>query len=269
MKLAVFYEHVEKAAAQRGISMSEALACVRQMGYSMIEIDFDALTEEAYALIAGAGLEISSVYCFFRFDREPQRERIHALVESALRFGAKRVMPIPGFFRGETDEARRVELNRMLASMKELTDLAGQHGLTVTIEDFDSADSPIRNSRGMNVFLERLPSLRATFDTGNFRYSMEDEFSAFEALKASIAHVHLKDRSRMNGSGDSSLTAMDGAALYPCPVGSGFIPIRELLVRLAGIGYDGVLVCEHFGTRDQLACMEQSAQFVRSITKTA
>ncbi len=265
MKLAVFYDHIVQAAEQRGISVSEALVRVREMGYSMAEFDFGALNEETYALITAAGLEISSIYCFFDFDREPQRELIRALVESAVRFGARRIMPIPGFFHGETDDARREELDRMLSSMKELTDLAAQNGLTVTIEDFDSANSPIRDTRGMNVFLDRLPSLQATFDAGNFRYSMENEFSAFEALKARIAHVHLKDRSLLNGSGDSPVTAMDGIRLYPCPVGSGFIPIRELLLKLTGIGYDGVLVCEHFGARDQLACMEQSVRFVRSI----
>lgn len=263
MKLAVFYDHIATAARQRGLSVSEALNRVREMGYSMVEIDLDALNGDVYALISAAGLELSSIYCFFRFEAEPQKERIRSLIDSALLFGAKRVMPIPGFWSGQP-EAQDDEFARMLEGMKELTEQAAQSGLIATIEDFDSLRSPISTSRSMNEFIRRLPHLYATFDTGNFRLAGEDEFSAFDALKDRIAHVHLKDRSLSAEYGSVSLTARDGSVMHPCPVGSGFIPMKEILAALTEIGYDGVLSVEHFGADDQMTCMEKSAEFVRT-----
>ena len=55
--------------------------------------------------------------------------------------------------------------------------------------------------------------------------------------------------------------------MHPCPVGSGFIPMKEILASLTEIGYDGVLTVEHFGVDDQLACLEKSAEFVRTHAK--
>ena len=262
MKLSVFYDHILNAAQQRGISVPEALDAVRSMGYSMVELDFDALNDEIFSLIQSVGLGISSIYCFFRFDSERQTDRIRALIDTALGFGVKRIMPIPGFFHGKTGAERDEELRKMLDGMKTLTELAHDAGLAVTIEDFDSANSPIRDSKGMNVFLNHLPHLHATFDTGNFRFAGEEELSAFENLKKRIAHVHLKDRSLSTEFGSHALTAMDGTIMHPCPVGSGFIPMERIFAALHEIGYDGVLSVEHFGADDQLACMQQSASFV-------
>ena len=156
-----------------------------------------------------------------------------------------------------------MELERMLTSMEVLVGEAKKAGITVTIEDYDSADSPIRCSSFMLRFLDRIPELFATFDTGNFRFSAEPEEEAFRALSSRIAHVHLKDRTAAPDYGDHPLTAMDGAPLYPCPVGSGMIPMDWIFTQLKAMNYDGALVTEHFGCRDTLAAMKQSADYIQ------
>lgn len=267
MTLSVFYAHILDAAAHHNLPLSDLLSRVRQMGYTMVEIDVDALNEDSFSLLQSAGMGISSIYCFFHFDSDPQTERISALIDSAIRFGAKRIMPIPGLFHAETAAGREIELERMLAGMQELTSLAQKKGLTVTIEDFGEPASPIRDSRGMSYFLDRLPALSATFDTGNFRICGENEVTAFDALKSRIAHVHLKDRSLSCEYGSSALTTMDGTIFYPCPVGSGILPMETIFDLLCSIDYQGVLSVEHFGVQDQLSCMEKSADFVRRCIK--
>ena len=262
MKLSVFYDHILNAAAQRGLSVSDVLIRVRGMGYSMVELDYVNLNDEVFSLLRAADMGIASLYGFFRFNTEPQKEKISAHIETAVRYGVQRIMPIPGFFSGDT-EKREEEFSRMLDGMKELTERAHQAGLTVTIEDFDSVGSPIRDSAGMNSFITRLPHLYATFDTGNFRLVGEDELSAFDNLKERIAHVHLKDRSLSTEFGAYTLTAMDGTKMHPCPVGTGFIPMERIFAALREIGYNGVLSVEHFSADDQLLCMEKSAQYVR------
>jgi len=263
MKLSVFYDHILNAAKQQNTPVSDVLARARRMGYSMVELDYVNLNDDVFALLQAADMGIASLYGFFRFDTQPQPDQICAIIDTALRYGVRRIMPIPGFYSGN-ETARGNEFARMLDGMKELTSRAHQAGLTVTIEDFDSIGSPIRDSAGMNEFIRRLPHLYATFDTGNFSLSGEDTRSAFEALKDRIAHVHLKDRSLSSEFGTHRLTAMDGTIMYPCPVGSGFIPMEEIFAALREISYDGVLSVEHFGADDQLLCMEKSAEYVRS-----
>ena len=268
MKLSVFWDHLLQAANLHETPLPEMLRAVRRMGYDMVEMDFDTIAADPsiVSLLQGEGMEISSIYCFFEFEKSRQADRIESLIQAALRTGARRIMPIPGFYHGEDASYRADEFARMLSGMERLTGLAEKAGLTVTIEDFDSAASPIRDSAGMRQFLDRLPALRVTFDTGNFRFCGEEELSAFDALADRIAHVHLKDRALTDEYGGNCLTALSGTPLYPCPVGSGVIPIDRILTRLKGIGYDGVLTAEHFGCRDPLTAMQASAEF---ITRTA
>lgn len=82
----------------------------------------------------------------------------------------------------------------MPEAMSVFCDRAAQEGLTVTIEDFDDAASPISTMEGMKWFTDRLPLLRVALDTGNFFYSGEDVLQALELFADRIVHVHCKDR---------------------------------------------------------------------------
>lgn len=265
MKLSIFFDHVAKAAAQQGISLQEMLMRARMMGYTQVEMDYAALEAqpEIYEDLRATGMEISSMYCFFQFEKDSQQERRRALVAEALRVGAKKIMPIPGFYTTDDPAQREAERSRMLMAMWALLGEARQAGLTVTIEDYDDEPSPIRNSEGMLHFIERLEGLQATFDTGNFRYSCEDEMAAFDALAGKIVHVHLKDRALKAHLGESCKVAMDGAEMYPSPVGGGIVPMETIFERLKAIGYDGTLTVEHFDSADLQANMQASADFVK------
>lgn len=262
MKLAVFYDHVLRAAEQRGISVQEALRAVRAMGYTMLEVDldhFDAEPDLAEKLGA-AGFGIANICCFLHFEKDAQRERQQKLIDTALRAGAARVMPIPGLFTGANDEEER---RRMVAAMAELVDRAREAGLDITIEDYDNARSPIYGSDGMLHFLTDQKALGVAFDTGNFRFAGEDVLTAFDKLQDRIRHVHVKDRALKNIAGASNKTALDGTKLYPCAVGDGVLPLKAVFDRLREIGYDRVLTVEHFDGADQMQLMAQSAAYMQ------
>ena len=265
MKLSVFFDHIAKAAVQQGISLQEMLMRARMMGYSQVEMDFDALASAPEILddLRATGMEISSIYCFFQFEKGSQQERRRALISEALRVGAKKIMPIPGFYGSEDPDERARQLSLMELSMWALMSEARQAGITVTIEDYDDEPSPIRNSEGMLHFLNRLDGLLVTYDTGNFRYSCEDEMHAFDALQDKIVHVHLKDRALQPHSDEKSKTAMDGVVMYPSPVGGGVIPMEAIFDRLKAIGYDGALVVEHFDAPDLQGYMQKSADYLK------
>lgn len=262
MKLAFFYDHMLRAAEQRGISAEEALRKVRDMGYTMLEVDldhFDADPDLAEKLRA-AGFGIANICCFLHFEKDAQRERQQKLIDTALRAGAERIMPIPGLFTGENDEE---ELRKMTAAMADLVHLAQQAGLDITIEDYDNARSPIYGSDGMLHFLQDQKALGVAFDTGNFRFAGEDVLAAFDKLQDRIRHVHVKDRALKNIAGESNKTALDGTKLYPCAVGSGVLPLTEVFAKLRAIGYDRVLTVEHFDGADQMQLMAQSAAYMQ------
>lgn len=265
MKMSVFYDHIRKAAEQQGISLQEMLVRARMMGYSLLEMDFDALQRDPSVeeSLRTVGMGISSIYCFFDFGSAPQQDRRKALIEAAVRTGAMKIMPIPGFYSCADEGVREAERDRMLLTMWALMAEAQAAGVAVTIEDYDDEPSPIRNSEGMRWFLERLPELRVTYDTGNFRYSCEDEMHAFDALQDKIVHVHLKDRSLEAHVGEQPKVAMDGAEMYPSPVGGGVVPMERIFERLKAMGYDGVLTVEHFDSADMQANMQASADYLK------
>ena len=52
---------------------------------------------------------------------------------------------------------------------------------------------------------------------------------------------------------------------YLTPVGSGELPMAEIVRRLCERGYDGICAMEHFGARDQLLYMRRSARWMKNI----
>lgn len=261
MKLAVFYDHVLRGAQQRGITVPEALRQVRDMGYTMLEVDLDHFDREKDLAekLRAAGFGIANICCFLHFEEDAQKARQQQLIDTALRAGAARVMPIPGLFTGSGDAD---ELQKMTAAMAQLVQAAQQAGLDITIEDYDNAQSPIRDSAGMLHFLQDQKALGVAFDTGNFRFAAEDVRAAFDKLKGRIRHVHVKDRALQDIAGESNKTALDGTKLYPCAVGDGVLPLEEIFASLRAVGYDRVLTVEHFDGADQMQLMARSAAYM-------
>ncbi len=173
-------------------------------------------------------------------------------------------MVIPGFFRQEDPEAEREhQAQQMISCVNRLSELADGYGVSLILEDYDNSLAPFSTTQGMKRFLEGCSDLSCCFDTGNFAFAGEDELSAYEALKDRITYVHLKDRGDSPLSGEAPLTALDGKALYPSPVGSGRIRLQELLSRLNRDGYDGNFALEHYGAGEMLSYLRRSVSWLK------
>lgn len=98
---------------------------------------------------------------------------------------------------------------------------------------------------GVSEFLANVPGLQFSFDTGNFVMYHEDEVEAFELFKDKICTVHLKDRG--HGKEQPVVICADGEKVCTVPVGDGFIHIKEILLNLKQLGYDGGLIAEMYG----------------------
>lgn len=264
MKISVFAEHLLEAEGQSGLPLGSVFRTVRGFGISGAEVDYERLAgnPQLPKLLRENGLEISCVYAFFDFAHRDDAERVRTVLKTLESCGAGLLMAIPGFFSPGDD--REIALKRMTEGMAALIDAAEANGIKVCLEDFDDRTAPFSTMSGLNGFLERLPALGCTFDTGNFRYSEESETEAFRFLRDRIVHVHCKDRrfspSRPN---EEEKRTVCGKKMYPAAVGTGELMIETIVKELLRTGYRGWFAIEHFGSADQLSDMKKSAEKLR------
>ncbi|AIQ44328.1 sugar phosphate isomerase/epimerase family protein [Paenibacillus sp. FSL R5-0912] len=268
MKLSVFYNHIVKASEQSGLPLTDVLDKVHAYGIEAVELDLEEAltgTEAMIKRLDAAGLSVASMYAFFDFGNQPAPEPGYAFIDTAAYMGAGKVLVIPGFMEETASpEQRSQALQSMAAALNAICDYAERKGIRVTMEDFDDIRAPFSSADALLWFLEQVPKLAITFDTGNFIYRGEDELEAFAKLKERTVHVHCKDRSLEDNGGEPRIS-VSGIPLYPSPVGSGCIRIAEVLRMLKAEGYADTLAIEHFDAVDQLGYMEQSAAWLRSM----
>lgn len=264
MKLSVFYNHINEAAEQSGRTVSEILKAVKSFGIEYLEFDIAELkNEDIVGIIAESSMKISSVYGFYDFVNDTDLNGVFYHCDRASVLGAEKIMLIPGFYSSNDKKVMKEEKDRMLSAMKVVCRYAHEKGLIPTVEDFDDFHSPISTSARILEFIEEVPYLKVTFDTGNFMYSAESENYAFERLKPYIVHVHCKDRSMTPDERCEMKCSVDGTEMYSCPVGDGCIAVAQIVGELAESGYDGIYTIEHFGAYDQLGFIKKSADNLR------
>lgn len=266
MKLSVFFHHICEAAHQSGKTVPEILEIAKSFGIDYLEFDIsDLKNDETAALLADSGMKISSVYGFYDFVNSDDLSGAIYHCGRAAELGSEKIMLIPGFYSENDKSVMKNEREKMLAAMKKVCEYAHEKGLTPTIEDFDDFLSPISTSERMLDFVNEIPYLKVTFDTGNFMYSAESENYAFERLKPYIVHVHCKDRSMTPDERCEMKCAVDGTEMYACPTGDGCVAVAHIVKELAESGYDGIFTIEHFGAYDQLSFMKKSAENLRGM----
>lgn len=280
LKIGTFFHHIRMASAERGESLDKTLGLIRDLGYVAAELDADDL--DGAELLKDHDIAVSSIYRQYSWRDGIDEARMMEHIELAKKLGTDMIMAIPGLFSEEAwkcldgkilgakgaigdmaqlmcrDDILSVELSRMIQGMKKLSELAKENGLTLTIEDYDDAMSPIATIGGMKIFLDTIPDLKVAFDTGNFAFSGDDVLDAKREFIGRTRHVHLKDRLwTRTGTGDPK-ECPDGTLLWPCAVGDGDLPIKEILQELNTIGYDGYAMAEFFGAASYAELIEKS-----------
>ena len=272
MKIAVFYHHLCEAAAQTGLPLADILDQSREAGIEAVDLDLAQPNfDDAVREIRAHGLCVSSLYHNYDLGLDPKTARRH--VETARALSLRSLLVAPGFLTdadslwlktaGSRDETwRRMSALPAVRHMKDglqaMTELAGD--IAVTLEDFDGIRAPYATRDELAWFLREIPALRLTLDTGNFAFSDEDVLQAWDELHSRIAHVHCKDRTAESGFEGRRVCR----GLAACAVGSGYLPMRELLDKLRAANYQGYLTIEHFGSADQLGDALASARWLRA-----
>lgn len=287
LKIGTFFHHIRMASAERGESLDETLEWLRGLGYEAAELDADDL--DGAELLKDHDIAVSSIYRQYRWRDGIDEARMMEHIELAKKLGTDRIMAIPGLFSEKAckcldgrilgakgaigdmaqlmcrDDILSVELSLMVQGMKKLSELAKENGLTLTIEDYDDAMSPIATIGGMKIFLDAIPDLKVAFDTGNFAFSGDDVLDAKREFIGRTRHVHLKDRLwTRTGTGDPK-ECSDGTLLWPCAVGDGDLPIKEIMQELRAIGYNGYAMAEFFGAASYSELIEKSIENLKSL----
>ena len=269
MRVSVFFDHILQAREQTGKALEELLYGVRQADMKAVEINLDYLCEhpEVWDALKEADLGVSCIYEFYDMGHFDETEKAKRHVDTAVSVGAKRILVVPGFLSGEASEemqkcmpvAQKItgffENNSEIRGMKEGLSFTAKYGkergITVTVEDFDDRNSPLAGMYGIRWFLQQIPELRYTLDTGNFLFYGEKVSDAFELLKDRIAHVHCKDRQPETNASVQT--------------GTGYVPFAEIIGKLKEQNYDGFLAIEHFDVEGQEECIRGSAEFLREM----
>lgn len=286
MKIAAFYENIleginqkrteqkitdkeisKNEVTEKEITEKEVLISLVDQGLQRVYMDFRLLAADEIRLIAlfsEVGLEVEGLYGFYEFGKNPTDESYKEHIDLAARVHADNVLIVPGFFDNGEEEQQKHSLENMRIALNHVVKYGKTKGITVTLEDFDSINSPLNCVDGLQWFMDRVEDLRCTFDTGNFIIRGEDVFEAFKQFETKISGIHLKDRSYSPiHEKDQPFILPDGGCIYPAPVGSGYIPMKKIIDRLTATRYNKTVIIELFGYHDMLSGIKESIAWLK------
>ena len=267
MKISVFHAHIDQVAKETGRSLEECLQYYADRGLEALEIHSLSINEIGWETLKGilerTGFQLSSIFRIFDFAKDPDIAPVREVLEQAQFFDVKNVMFVPGWYQKE--DRREEEKAQIVAVFRQACALGKEYGVEITIEDFGSSNTIVSTMDSMLWLLEQVEDLKVTLDTGNFMYSDGDLLEAFERMKDRIVHVHMKDQKNAcpPGYDRNPDRSSSGVAIYPSPLGEGILPLREILERLDGIGYEGYLPIEIFHVQNMQEDITKSIRWIR------
>ncbi len=263
-QISCFFDHILESCEQSGKSVPEILKLCREWKISALEINNQTLVNnpDYEKIIQNSGFSYNCIYDFYNWDSSTDFSKAKDHINRANRLNCKKVLIVPGFF--TEDEAKqfddcsdykktagKLEINPKSVQIKQMLCKAVQYAfekkITITIEDFDDNKSPVCKTNQILWFLQNVPGLKWTFDTGNFEYSTENALNSYEKLKSYMVNVHTKDR---------------GPCLSPVQTGSGILPMTEILQRIKKDFPAMNFSIEHFGATSQLDFLQKSASYL-------
>ena len=232
-KISIFCDHIETIARQEKISFAEAATRVKEFGYTGADIRVTQKPEEIKTLDS-LGFAHACAISEINYSREDTKEMEDRTIAFMEERGFDQLLLIPGLMPegGLTKHERDSARQRMASFAKRVTDC----GYKVLVEDFDNPRSLCYNAELIDTLFTASKELGLVFDTGNFQFAGQDAMEQYEHFRPKIGHVHLKDR--------TSPTDMRCVA-----VGTGCIPIVEIIHKLQDSGYEGWYTYEEYGTR--------------------
>lgn len=246
-RISIFFDHVSEIARQEHISVREAAQRVRQLGIEGIDVRV-TMSDAELQMLDSLGFQNASAIADINFVRGEQPQAVRQALDFMKRHGYKRLLIIPGLLPENPAPQLMDDVCNRIASF---VNLAAKEGIDVMVEDYDNPRSPCYNTATLDRLFAAAPALNHVFDTGNYLFCDEDVMTALRHYLGRIHHVHLKDRKAMH----------DYASL---PVGTGIVPLKDVIDELLRNGYDGWFTVEHFGAPRMLDYATQSVANIQA-----
>lgn len=249
--ISIFFDHVAEIAKQENIHIEEAARRVRQLGYDGIDVRV-TMNKQDLDLLDNLGFQHACAIADINLIEGEQPEEIRKVLDFMHHRQYTRLLLLPGLLPNDADsQLIDAACTRIAAFVK----AANREGIDVMVEDFDNPRAICYNTPILDHLFAASPSLNHVFDTGNYLFCGEEVMVALHHFRERIHHVHIKDRKAMH----------DYASL---PIGTGIVPLKEVISELLRTGYNGWFTIEHFGAPDMLQYAAQSISNVRVVCNT-
>lgn len=249
-RISIFFDHVAEMARQEKISVREAAQRVRQLGYTGIDVRVN-MNKQQLGMLDSLGFQHACAIADINFIRGEQPEAVRQALDFMHHNRYKRLLVIPGLL---PENASQELIDEVCARVASFVKEAADEGIDVMVEDYDNPRSPCFNTQTLDHLFAASPQLNHVLDTGNFLFAGEDVMTALRHFRERIHHVHLKDRKAKR----------DYASL---PIGTGVMPLNEVVSELLRSGYDGWFTVEQFGAPSQWNYAKQSITNVQAAWK--
>ncbi len=257
IQFGLFYEHLVPGIALAGEDETTFLADCVSHGMDYLECNWDDIrekTEDFFGMLSALGIGLS-VYVRTTINGKLRSDPTYDVIRNELPLMAKRgirdVMLIP-HADGIADAKAPDVIDAVTAFVSAFAEAATARGINATFEDYDAEGMPCGSCADMLFYGERIPTLRYTFDTGNFQFHGEDVSACLPRLIDRTTHIHAKDRADSARNAPSAVT------------GCGILPMKDLLAAFKERGYDGGVTAELFGLPPTKENFFDSLAFIRA-----
>ena len=245
-RISIFFDHVVDISRQENIPIHEAAERVRQLGVQGIDVRV-TMNDAQLNMLDSLGFQHASAIADINFVQGEQLDAMRQALDFMKRYQYSRLLIIPGLLpENAAPELMDVVCERISMFVKK----AAKEGVEVLVEDYDNPRSPCYNTLTLNHLFAASTQLNHVFDTGNFLFCDEEVMTALRHFRERIHHVHLKDRKAKR----------DYASL---PIGTGIVPLKEVVCELLRSGYEGWFTVEHFGAPSMLEFTTQSVANIK------
>jgi len=162
------------------------------------------------------------------------------------RFSCERLMVVAlpvSDVAGEVDCPRA--MRRMIEGLSQIAHEANGQGIDVYIENFSKALLPYTSVSDIEQILDALPTVKYTFDVGNFICVGEDPFAAYARLRDHVSLLHLKNFSHTEK--ENGILCADGRYVEGLPFDQGQFDMPRFLRTCTTDGGRILPIIEHNG----------------------
>jgi sugar phosphate isomerase/epimerase len=267
MELSLSMWSVHRTARERGWTVLDFLSYCKEEGYRQVELldvfwkDAGKELPQAIAFAAEHGITVSSYAVGNDLAKPAAEEREKELQVITDAFPMAKALGVSAIrvFSGNLSQGVSFDeaLDWIVEGLSKAAKQAEAEGLVLCLENHGKLAG---SGRQVRTIIDRVdsPSLRSTFDTGNFLLVDEDPSAALDILLPYVSHVHLKDFARRD---DGRYKSLKGEAFEGADLGHGDVEVKAILDRLDARGYQGAVVLEYEGVGDEAAGIRASFDY--------